>query len=285
MPGEFHLSIKNTQRKIVDVRDLFKDLTKEELEILEKAKLRSEEEKRLKDFRENENYYMSQKESKYKKKHESNLVTYSSKPSLQDMDKSTSASDLLVTSAYADEKEANLIRSIKIRDSNRQQVIQKHRSMMFIPNEEEENQMFSKATQMNRYLSHIDVNELPKETYLNYMPHYNIIQKVSIKKPPKPKTVSKDKTSSQNYTENSSISTDSSNSSYLNRHYVKNKVSSNPPRSPPQMSIPKAKMTRCCDDEYNRRYFNGFKNKMKTFLEVDKKFKFRSTHVIKKLCN
>ena len=67
MPGEFHLSIKNTQRKIVDVRDLFKDLTKEELEILEKAKLRSEEEKRLKDFRENENYYMSQKESKYKK--------------------------------------------------------------------------------------------------------------------------------------------------------------------------------------------------------------------------
>ena len=120
MPGEFHLSIKNTQRKIVDVRDLFKDLTKEELEILEKAKLRSEEEKRLKDFRENENYYMSQKESKYKKKHESNLVTYSSKPSLQDMDKSTSASDLLVTSAYVDEKEANLIRSIKIRDSNRQ---------------------------------------------------------------------------------------------------------------------------------------------------------------------
>lgn len=48
MPSEFHLSIKNNQRKIVDVRQLFQNLSESEWQILELAKLKSEEDKRKK---------------------------------------------------------------------------------------------------------------------------------------------------------------------------------------------------------------------------------------------
>lgn len=283
MPGEFHLSIKNAQRKIVDVRDLFTNMTTEEMEILEKAKIRSEEEKRLKELRENEEEdYMSQKENQYTQNIEkSKLAAFSSQPNLQnlDLDKPpVSPSNLLVTSAYVDDREANLCRRIRLRESDRQQMIQKHRSMMFIPKNAEED--CYKSKQMNRYLSHIDVNELPKEN-ANYFPHYNIIQKVSVKKPPKPKTVVKNQSPAQKHMESSTISTDSSsNSSQKHMHHIKKKSSQNPPRTPPQMSIPRAKMTKCAKDEDNKCYFNGFKDRMKHFLEVDKKLlKFRSTNV------
>ena len=63
MPGEFHLSIKNNQRRIVDVRELFKNLTKNEWQILELAKQRSEAEKRLKTIEQQKSSYSSGEEA------------------------------------------------------------------------------------------------------------------------------------------------------------------------------------------------------------------------------
>ena len=48
MVDEFHLSIKNSHRKIKDVRDLFRNLSEFELEVLENEKRKAEEAKLLK---------------------------------------------------------------------------------------------------------------------------------------------------------------------------------------------------------------------------------------------
>jgi hypothetical protein len=62
MPAEFHLSIKNTQRKIADVRDLFRNLSETEKRVLEIAKRRAEEEKRQQIEQETNKYNEQQRE-------------------------------------------------------------------------------------------------------------------------------------------------------------------------------------------------------------------------------
>ena len=145
---------------------------------------------------------------------------------------------------------------------------------------------------MNRCVSHSGVNELPEKenSLLNkYLPHYNIIQKVSIKKPPKPKMVQTNNRShinlSRHSNNQSSTSYDSQASceagknNYIKTKMIRVKSRVTPPQTPSKPKMPKFQQA---DDYNNRNPFNGIRTKVRNFLEVDQsKFaKSKSSQVI-----
>lgn len=254
MPGEFHLSIKNAQRKIVDVRDLFKDLSETELKILEDAKLRSEEEKRLKTQLENASQFDSQHSFLEKK------TLFRSQPNLHQK-----------SSVHYESHKLN-----PLNISNK--VHNKNKSMFFTPKSDQINN----KKQFNRCISNLAINEIQNGSHLNNYGQYNIVyQKISVKKPPpKPKKLTVSFTSSNE--SNSSVNNSNTSSTVNNgkRTKVIRINSSAAPKAPP-----KPKITACYEN--NKKSFNSFKDKVKNFFdkntvdEVDKRrfSKFRFSQV------
>ena len=171
MPGEFHLSIKNTQRKIGDVRELFKDLTDAEREILQLAKQRAEAEKLLKTQLQAEKHMLERQLHHLQKQQHQQQQVYKTTGDLEQKSNPTT----------------NLSRQTSM------QLLHKNNSTMF----GQPNLCKRIENKFNRCLSHTGINECPSKNKEFFKRQYNIIQKVSIKKPPKPVIVSNNQNSAK----------------------------------------------------------------------------------------
>lgn len=275
MPGEFHLSIKNTQRKIVDVRDLFKNLTETEWRILELAKQHAEEAKRLQVLEENEALF-KQSETNHNLRYNKldKMSSFSSQPNLEKLSTEKNSPNLLLYEPH------NIVNYRKLRLQNRDP----RYSMMFMPPSKESAE-FSDRTQdqfVSRCFSHSNVDNIPAggSPLNNYTNQYNIIQKVSKKRPPKPKRAN------ENINNNDSMSSKSEDSNLSNPNLIKTKVirihSKTPPKTPPQPKVIQNPI-----DSGERRHFHGLKTRVKNhFHVVEKKFpKLKFSQVFNKLHN
>ncbi len=248
MPSDFHLSIKNNQRKIVDVRDLFKDLTETESNILELAKKRSELEKLRK---------------------EANEVLFN-KDLIQAGNDIYDIKNLPHSKYNPQLYENQNIDGVKYRKKKSPNDINeaKHYSMFDIEEPTLDFAENSEKDLYNRCFSQSNVNYNMQMNNKNYQHHYNIIQKVSSKRPPRPKTLVSSSASTS--TDQISSSSDTSN----NSSPIKTKVIRIHSRVPPKVS-PKPQTqgsTPIVEENYERRHFFDIKNKFKNFLIVDKKF-------------
>ncbi len=257
MPSDFHLSIKNNQRKIVDVRDLFKDLTETEWKTLELAKERSELEKLRKE--QNEALFY---------RHSIQVEQEIQKTNFQD---SQNSSPFHLLQNNNENTKGVQYRNKPFKNDK---IESKHYSM-FMPDEPDLSNKLGKEF-YDRCLSHSNVNDDIQLNRNNYRHHYNIIQRVSKKRPPRPKTLN---SSSTDTSTELSTSNSSNNSSPIKTKVIRIHSKVLPKVSP----RPRTKCTpKIAEENYERRHFSEIKNKVKNFLVVDKKFaKFKFSQQVK----